>query len=69
MLSLRPSSVRLIDTTVSEKVEALYNADPVLPADAEGPNMRLLRVEATRRLLGNGYCGRAGAGTPAATQI
>ena len=42
---------------VSEKVEALYQADP-LPADAEGPNMRRLRAETTRRLLGNGYCSR-----------
>lgn len=42
---------------VSEKVEALYAPAP-LPADAEGPNMRHLRVEANRRLLGNGYCTR-----------
>lgn len=42
---------------VSEKVEALYEPAP-LPAEAEGPNMRQLRVEANRRLLGNGYCTR-----------
>jgi site-specific recombinase XerD len=42
---------------VSEKVEALYEPAP-LPADAEGPNMRKLRTEANRRLLGNGYCSR-----------
>jgi len=42
---------------VSEKVEALYEPAP-LPADAEGPNMRALRTEADRRLLGNGYCTR-----------
>jgi integrase len=42
---------------VSEKVEALYEPAP-LPADAEGPNMRALRIEADRRLLGNGYCTR-----------
>ena len=64
-MSMTMTYARIADRTVadeyfavSEKVEALYNADPVLPADAEGPNMRLLRVEATRRLLGNGYCGR-----------
>ncbi len=42
---------------VSEKVEAPYEPAP-LPADAEGPNMRALRTEADRRLLGNGYCTR-----------
>jgi site-specific recombinase XerD len=42
---------------VSEKVEALYEPAP-LPAEAEGPNMRKLRTEANRRLLGNGYCSR-----------
>ncbi len=41
---------------VSAKVEALY--DPALPAEAEGPNMRLLRAEVHRRLLGNGWCQR-----------
>lgn len=42
---------------VSKKVEALYEPAP-LPADAEGPNMRALRIESDRRLLGNGYCTR-----------
>lgn len=42
---------------VSEKVEALYEPAP-LPAKAEGPNMRKLRTEVNRRLLGNGYCSR-----------
>lgn len=42
---------------VSQKVEALYEPAP-LPAEAEGPNMRKLRTEANRRLLGNGYCTR-----------
>lgn len=42
---------------VSEKVEALYEPAP-LHADAEGPKMRALRIEADRRLLGNGYCTR-----------
>lgn len=43
---------------VTEKVEALYLAEPALPGEAEGPNMRRLRDEANRRLLGNGYCSR-----------
>lgn len=42
---------------VSKKVEALYEPAP-LPADAEGPNMRALRIESDQRLLGNGYCTR-----------
>lgn len=41
---------------VSAKVEALYK--PVLPADAEGPNMKRLRSEVHYRLLGNGWCTR-----------
>jgi integrase len=41
---------------VSAKVEALYK--PVLPADAEGPNMKKLRTEVHYRLLGNGWCTR-----------
>ena len=32
--------------------------EPVLPASAEGRQMRQLRVESYRRLLGNGYCTR-----------
>ncbi len=52
---------------VTKKVESLYAAiehaptpahHPVLPADAAGPAMHALRAEATKRLLGNGYCGR-----------
>jgi len=42
---------------VSAKVEALYR-DSILPADAEGPNMRRLRAEVHHRLLGNGWCQR-----------
>ena len=42
---------------VTAKVEALYNK-PVLPADAEGPNMKRLRSEVHYRLLGNGWCTR-----------
>jgi integrase len=41
---------------VTEQVEALYDTTPVLPASAEGRQMRQLRVETYRRLLGNGYC-------------
>ena len=44
---------------VTAQVEALYNtAVPVLPATAEGEQMRKLRIEMQRRLLGNGYCTR-----------
>jgi len=43
---------------VSEKVEALYQAPKQLPADAEGSEMRKLRAEMHRRMLGNGYCAR-----------
>jgi site-specific recombinase XerD len=43
---------------VTEQVEALYSTTPVLPASAEGRQMRQLRVETHRRLLGNGYCTR-----------
>jgi integrase len=43
---------------VSEKVEALYDAPKELPADAEGAEMRKLRAEMHRRMLGNGYCAR-----------
>jgi len=44
--------------TVAEKVEALYEAPKQLPADAEGAEMRKLRAEMHRRMLGNGYCAR-----------
>ena len=43
---------------VTEKVEALYDAPKQLPADAEGAEMRKLRREMQRRMLGNGYCAR-----------
>ncbi|MGH2870432.1 MAG: tyrosine-type recombinase/integrase, partial [Solirubrobacteraceae bacterium] len=43
---------------VSEQVEALYDAPKELPADAEGSEMRKLRAEMHRRMLGNGYCAR-----------
>lgn len=45
--------------TVSEKVEALYDTPgKALPASAEGGQMRKLRAEMHRRMLGNGYCAR-----------
>jgi integrase len=44
--------------TVSEKVEALYNAPRQLPAEAEGSEMAKLRREMHQRMLGNGYCAR-----------
>jgi integrase/recombinase XerD len=43
---------------VTEKVEALYDQPRPLPADAEGTEMRKLRGEMHRRMLGNGYCAR-----------
>ena len=43
---------------VSEQVEALYDAPKQLPPDAEGSEMRKLRSEMHRRMLGNGYCAR-----------
>jgi hypothetical protein len=43
---------------VSEQVEALYDAPKELPANAEGSEMRKLRSEMHRRMLGNGYCAR-----------
>ena len=44
--------------SVSEKVEALYDAPKALPATAEGAEMRKLRAEMHQRMLGNGYCAR-----------
>jgi len=43
---------------VSEQVEALYDQPKELPATAEGAEMRKLRAEMHRRMLGNGYCAR-----------
>jgi site-specific recombinase XerD len=43
---------------VSEQVEALYDAPKQLPSEAEGAEMRKLRSEMHRRMLGNGYCAR-----------
>lgn len=69
-LSMTMVYARIADRTVAEeyfavtaKVEALYEnrqagQPAVLPADAAGQNMRALRNETAKRLLGNGYCGR-----------
>jgi len=43
---------------VTEKVEALYDQPHQLPAHDEGSEMRRLRAEMHRRMLGNGYCAR-----------
>lgn len=43
---------------VTEQIEALYQRPHELPGDAEGDNMRRLRTETERRLLGNGWCTR-----------
>ena len=43
---------------VTEKVEALYDQPRRLPSDNEGTEMRKLRGEMHRRMLGNGYCAR-----------
>ncbi|MFI7233556.1 tyrosine-type recombinase/integrase [Nonomuraea angiospora] len=44
--------------SVTEKVEALYAQPAQLPAADEGHQMRRLRAEMHRRMLGNGYCAR-----------
>jgi integrase/recombinase XerD len=43
---------------VTEKVEALYDQPRQLPSNDEGTEMRKLRGEMHRRMLGNGYCAR-----------
>jgi site-specific recombinase XerD len=43
---------------VTEKVEALYGQPRQLPRDEEGSEMRKLRGEMHRRMLGNGHCAR-----------
>ena len=43
---------------VTDKVEALYGQPHQLPASDEGNEMRKLRAEMHRRMLGNGYCAR-----------
>ena len=44
--------------SVTEKVEALYDQPRRLEAGDEGSEMRKLRAEVHRRMLGNGYCAR-----------
>ena len=62
--SMRMTTVyaRISDRTVadeyfkgSEQVEAPYDTPKQLPQDAEGTEMRKLRSEMLRRMLGNGY--------------
>ena len=43
---------------VTEKVEALYDQPRQLPESVEGVEMRKLRSEMHRRMLGNGLCAR-----------
>ena len=43
---------------VTEKVESLYGQPAQLPATDETTEMRKLRAEMHRRMLGNGYCAR-----------
>lgn len=64
-LSMTMVYARIADRTVADeyfavsaKVEALYEAPKVLPADAEGRHMRSVRAEIYKRMLGNGYCTR-----------
>ena len=44
--------------SVTEKVEALYGQPRRLTPDREGSEMRKLRGEMHRRMLGNGHCAR-----------
>jgi site-specific recombinase XerD len=44
--------------SVSSKVESLYGQPRSLPANREGSEMRKLRAEMHRRMLGNGHCAR-----------
>jgi Phage integrase family len=64
-LAMTMANARIADRTVAEeyfavtaKVEALYGQPAQLPADDEGHQMRRLRAEINRRMLGNGYCAR-----------
>lgn len=64
-LSMTMVYARIADRTVadeyfavSEKVEALYGRPKALPENAEGKEMRKLRAEIGRRMLGNGWCAR-----------
>jgi integrase len=64
-MTMTMAYARISDRTVADEyfkvtsqVEALYAPGQALPAAAAGPNMQRLHEEATRRLLGNGYCAR-----------
>ena len=64
-LTMTMTYARIADRTVAneyfavtEKVEALYDRTKALPASVEGTEMRRLRAEVHRRMLGNGYCAR-----------
>jgi hypothetical protein len=55
-LSMTMVYARIAGRTVAQ--EYLYDQPRQLPADAEGTEMRKLRAEMHRRMLGNGYCAR-----------
>jgi hypothetical protein len=64
-LKMTMNYARIADRTVANEyfnvtsqIEALYEHPTTLPADLEGAQMRKLRIELSRRLLGNGYCTR-----------
>lgn len=64
-LAMTMGYARIADKTVAEeyfavteKVEALYGQPRELAGDDEGREMRKLRTEMHRRMLGNGYCAR-----------
>ena len=50
--------LRFLTRDITDKVEALYDQPHQLPASDEGNEMRKLRAEMHRRMLGNGYCAR-----------
>jgi integrase/recombinase XerD len=62
LLSSQPSNQRAHSSRATscrtEKVEALYDQPHQLPEGDEGSEMRKLRAEMHRRMLGNGYCAR-----------
>ena len=64
-LSMTMVYAKIADRTVADeyfavtaKVEALYDKPRQLDASDEGHEMRKLRAEMHRRMLGNGYCAR-----------
>src|SRR5262249_47574781 len=64
-LAMTMVSARMADRTVAneyvavtEKIETLYDQPAHLPADDEVHEMRRLRAETHRRMLGDGYCAR-----------